>query len=206
MSCLNCQCTEIKMNKALQLFVCQECGLIQVSRIFEHRDNMPVKREMIELTLLCSEFGIEEVEEVKKILRSTYVHLMYSRYTMAELSVASLYLHQRLNKEHPNLLRYCRFFGLKRRRVNRIVTRLEKHFEVITMYTLQEAEELCVKQNFDCFEIIKKTATVMTLDKHTIAGCIYVGTELSLAKVARFFNISTETVYRASNRIKEMIE
>ena len=111
MPCLNCQCTDVKMNKALQLFVCQNCNLIQVSRIFEHRQNNPISREMIDLNLLCSEFNIEVEEDVKKILRTSYVHLLYSRYTMQELSVA-LYLHQRLNKEHPNLLRYCKFFGL----------------------------------------------------------------------------------------------
>ena len=206
MACLNCQCTDVKMNKVLQLFVCQNCNLIQVSRIFEHRQNNPVSREMIDLNLLCSEFNIEVEEDVKKILRTSYVHLLYSRYTMQELSVAALYLHQRLNKEHPNLLRYCKFFGLRQRRVKRIVKRLESHFEVDTMYTLQEAEDLCEKQNFDCFNIIKQIANVMTLDKHTIAGCIYYGTDLSLAKVANFFNISTETVYRANGKIKEMIE
>ena len=206
MPCLNCQCTDVKMNKALQLFVCQNCNLIQVSRIFEHRQNNRVRREMIDLNLLCSEFNIEVEEDVKKILRTSYVHLLYSRYTMQELSVAALYLHQRLNKEHPNLLRYCKFFGLRQRRVKRIVKRLESHFEVDTMYTLQEAEDLCEKQNFDCFDIIKQIANVMTLDKHTIAGCIYYGTDLSLAKVANFFNISTETVYRANGKIKEMIE
>ena len=206
MACLNCQCPDVKMNKALQLFVCQNCNLIQVSRIFEHRENNPVSREMIDLNLLCSEFNIEVEEDVKKILRTSYVHLLYSRYTMQELSVAALYLHQRLNKEHPNLLRYCKFFGLRQRRVKRIVKRLESHFEVDTMYTLQEAEDLCKKQNFNCFNIIKQIANVMTLDKHTIAGCIYYGTDLSLAKVANFFNISTETVYRANGKIKEMIE
>lgn len=206
MACLNCQYTDVKMNKALQLFVCQNCNLIQVSRIFEHRQNNPISREMIDLNLLCSEFNIEVEEDVKKILRTSYVHLLYSRYTMQELSVSALYLHQRLNKEHPNLLRYCKFFGLRQRRVKRIVKRLESHFEVDTMYTLQEAEDLCEKQNFDCFNIIKQIANVMTLDKHTIAGCIYYGTDLSLAKVANFFNISTETVYRANGKIKEMIE
>ena len=206
MACLNCQCTDVKMNKAIQLFVCQNCNLIQVSRIFEHRQNNPMSREMIDLNLLCSEFNIKVEEDVKKILRTSYVHLLYSRYTMQELSVAALYLHQRLNKEHPNLLRYCKFFGLRQRRVKRIVKRLESHFEVDTMYTLQEAEDLCEKQNFDCFNTIKQIANVMTLDKHTIAGCIYYGTDLSLAKVANFFNISTETVYRANGKIKEMIE
>ena len=95
MACLNCQCTDVKMNKALQLFVCQNCNLIQVSRIFEHRQNNPISREMIDLNLLCSEFNIEVEEDVKKILRTSYVHLLYSRYTMQELSVAALYLHQR---------------------------------------------------------------------------------------------------------------
>ena len=206
MPCLNCQSNKTKMNIPLQLFVCEECKLIQVSRIFEHQDNKPVNREMMDLTLLCSEFGIKEVDEVKKILRTSYVHLMYSRYTMAELAAASLYLFQRLRKRHANLLRYCRFFGIKQRRVKRILQRLESHFEVSTMYTLDEAKEMCEKQQFDCYELIKTTAEVMTLDKHTIAGCIYNGTNLSLAKVARFFNVSTETVYRANNKIKEMIE
>ena len=80
MPCLNCISDDVKLNKVLQLFVCNKCGLIQVSRIFEHRDTKPVNREMMDLTLLCSEFNIDELDEVKKLLRTSYVYLLKSHY------------------------------------------------------------------------------------------------------------------------------
>tara|TARA_R110000751_G_scaffold304303_3_gene419702 strand:- start:1188 stop:1670 length:483 start_codon:yes stop_codon:yes gene_type:complete len=157
----------------------------------------------MDLTLLCSEFNIDELDEVKKLLRTSYVYLLKSHYPMAPISVAVLFLYQRMNKKHANIQKYSKFLGVKTITAKRILARLEEHFNVDTIYTLEEAKEMCEKHNFDCYDLIEKAAEVITLDKHTLAACIYAGTDLSLRKVADFFVMSIETVSRLSKKILE---
>ncbi len=198
MPCLYC-IAENKFNKEINLYVCKDCGLINVSRIMEVKGPVKVDRNLVELSLLCSEFGIEKTEELKRMFRSSYVSLLRGNYTMSELAVAVVFL----NNKWLNLSRLGRFMGIKTRRAKTVVSRLQEVFHIDLVYSIEEAHDFCDTQNINAEEKITNVSKDMELTKEVLMSCIYLATDLSYGKVARMFHVSENTVWRHVKKLEE---
>jgi predicted transcriptional regulator YheO len=163
----------------------------------------PVKvdKNLVELSLLCSEFGIEKTEELKKMFRSSYVSLLKGNYTMSELAVAVVFL----NNKWLNLAKLGRFMGVKTRRAKTVVSRLQEVFHIDLVYSIEEAHDFCNTQNINAKEKITNTGKKMELTKEVLMSCIYLATDLSYGKVARIFHVSENTVWRYVKKMEKYI-
>ena len=200
MPCLYCT-RRTKFNKELNLYVCNYCDLINVSRIMEVSGPVKVDKNLVELSLLCSEFGIEKTEELKKMFRSSYVSLLKGNYTMSELAVAVVFL----NNKWLNLAKLGRFMGVKTRRAKTVVSRLQEVFHIDLVYSIEEAHDFCNTQNINAKEKITNTGKKMELTREVLMSCIYLATDLSYGKVARIFHVSENTVWRYVKKMEKYI-
>ena len=200
MPCLYCQ-ESVSLDKKLGLHVCNACGLINVSRIIESNRDVLVDRNLVELSILCSEFEIEKTEEIKKMFRSSYVALLKGNYTMSELAVAVVFLNNKL----LNLAKLGRFMGIKTRRAKTVVVRLQEVFHIDLVYSIEEAHGFCDNNNINAKELITNIAGQMELTKEVLMSCIYLATDLSYGKVARMFHVSENTVWRHVKKMERYI-
>ena len=200
MSCLYCQ-ESVILDKKLKLHVCNACGFINVSRIIETNRDVLVDRNLVELSILCSEFGIEKTEEIKKMFRSSFVALLKGNYTMSELAVAVVFLNNKLF----NLAKLGRFMGIKTRRAKTVVARLQEVFHIDLVYSIEEAHGFCDNNNINAKELITNIAGQMELTKEVLMSCIYLATDLSYGKVARMFHVSENTVWRHVKKMERYI-
>ena len=191
MPCLYCSGRN-KFDKEINLYVCEACNLINVSRIMEINNTVKVDRNLVELSLICSEFGIEKTEEIKKMFRSSYVALLKGNYTMSELSVAVVFL----NNKSLNLAKLGGFMGVKTRRAKTVVKRLQNIFNIDLVYSVEEAHEFCDTHNLNAKKLITYVSGDMKITKEVLMSCIYLATDLSYGKVARMFHVSENTVWR----------
>lgn len=198
MPCLLCSGSN-KFNKEINLYVCQSCNLINVSRIMEINNFITVDRNLVELSLLCSEFNIEKTEEIKKMFRSSYVALLKGNYTMSELSVAVVFL----NNKSLNIAKLGGFMGVKTRRAKTVVKRLQDIFNIDLVYSVEEAHEFCDTHNLNAKEKITNVSKDMELTKEVLMSCIYLATDLSHGKVAEMFHVSGNTVWRHVKKMEE---
>jgi len=162
-------------------------------------------REQIEMDLLCSELGIEESEEAKKIMRSAYVQIQRGYYTNEELAVVSLYIYQRMNNRVVNLKQLCDIMGVSRRRARNILARTEDYFDVNLTYTLEEARSFCETNGYDVMEIVEKVEGQLQITRNILAACVYLGTNLSYKQVAERFYTSKKSVIIYTRKVEELI-
>ena len=200
MPCLYCQ-ESVSLDKKMKLHVCNSCGFINVSRIIETNRDVLVDRNLVELSILCSEFGIEKTEEIKKMFRSSFVALLKGNYTMSELAVAVVFL----NNKWFNLAKLGRFMGIKTRRAKTVVARLQEVFHIDLVYSIEEAHGFCDNNNINAKEFITNIAGQMELTKEVLMSCIYLATDLSYGKVARMFHVSENTVWRHVKKMERYI-
>ena len=200
MPCLYCQ-ESVSLDKKMKLHVCNACGFINVSRIIETNRDVLVDRNLVELSILCSEFGIEKTEEIKKMFRSSFVALLKGNYTMSELAVAVVFLNNKLF----NLAKLGRFMGIKTRRAKTVVARLQEVFHIDLVYSIEEAHGFCDNNNINAKEFITNIAGQMELTKEVLMSCIYLATDLSYGKVARMFHVSENTVWRHVKKMERYI-
>ena len=200
MPCLYCQ-ESVSLDKKMKLHVCNACGFINVSRIIETNRDVLVDRNLVELSILCSEFGIEKTEEIKKMFRSSFVALLKGNYTMSELAVAVVFLNNKL----LNLAKLGRFMGIKTRRAKTVVARLQEVFHIDLVYSIEEAHGFCDNNNINAKEFITNIAGQMELTKEVLMSCIYLATDLSYGKVARMFHVSENTVWRHVKKMERYI-
>ena len=200
MACLYCNKNTTK-NDSIELHVCNSCGLINVSRIIETTRSVEVDRNLVELSILCSEFDIEKTEEMKRMYRSSFVALLKGNYTMSELAVAVVFL---LNKS-LNLAKLGKFMGVKTRRAKTVVTRLQGVFHIDLVYSIEEAHDFCNTQGINANELITNIGEQMELTREVLMSCIYLATELSYGKVARMFYVSENTVWRHVKKLERYI-
>jgi len=172
-----------------------------VSRIIETNRDVLVDRNLVELSILCSEFGIEKTEEIKKMFRSSFVALLKGNYTMSELAVAVVFLNNKL----LNLAKLGRFMGIKTRRAKTVVARLQEVFHIDLVYSIEEAHGFCDNNNINAKEFITNIAGQMELTKEVLMSCIYLATDLSYGKVARMFHVSENTVWRHVKKMERYI-
>ena len=199
MSCLRCD-KATSLNKKINLYVCNDCGLINVSRIIAVNEKaVQVDRNLVELSIICSEFGIEKTDKLKKMFRSSYVALLTGNYTLTELAVAVVFL----NNKWLNISKLGRFMGVKTRRAKTVVSRLQKVFHIDLVYSIEEAHDFCDTQNINAKEKITNVSKDMELTKEVLMSCIYLATDLSYGKVARMFHVSENTVWRHVKKLEE---
>lgn len=200
MPCLHC-IGRNKFNKEINLYVCQDCNLINVSRVMEINNSIKVDKNLVELSILCSEFEIEKSESIKRMFRSSYVALLKGNYTMSELAVAVVFL----NNKSLNLAKLGRFMGIKTRRAKTVVSRLQEVFHIDLVYSIEEAHDFCNTQDINANELITNIAGQMELTKEVLMSCIYLATDLSHSKVARMFHVSGNTVWRHVKKMERYI-
>lgn len=189
------------MNKTIGLFTCNSCGLIAATRIIETNSSISVDKNLVELSILCSEFEIEKTDSIKRMFRSSYVALLKGNYNLSELAVAVVFL----NNKWLNLAKLGRFMGIKTRRAKTVVTRLQEVFHIDLVYSIEEAHDFCNTQGINANELITNIAGQMELTKEVLMSCIYLATDLSYGKVARMFHVSENTVWRHVKKMERYI-
>jgi len=200
MPCLYCKSRQ-SINKSIDLHVCDSCGLISATRIIETNSGVEVDRNLVELSILCSEFEIEKTESIKRMFRSSYVALLKGNYNLSELAVAVVFL----NNKWLNLAKLGRFMGIKTRRAKTVVARLQNVFHIDLVYSIEEAHEFCDKQKINAKEMITNIGEQMELTREVLMSCIYLATDLSYGKVARMFHVSENTVWRHVKKMERYI-
>ena len=200
MPCLYCV-GRVKFDKKLNLYVCEDCGFINVSRIMEVHSKTKVDKNLVELSLLCSEFEIEKTEDIKKMFRSSYVALLKGNYTMSELAVAVVFL----NNKSLNIAKMGGFMGVKTRRAKTVVKRLQDIFNIDLVYSVEEAHEFCDTHNLNAKKLITYISGHMKITKEVLMACIYLATDLSHSKVAEIFHVSGNTVWRHVRKMEKYV-
>lgn len=205
MACLNCKSSVVR--NSVNILECSKCGLYQVSSVTMSIGGQigSAGRKQIEMDLLCSELGIEESEEAKKIMRSAYVQIQRGYYTNEELAVVSLYIYQRMNNRVVNLKQLCDIMGVSRKRARNILARTEDYFDVNLTYTLEEARSFCKTNGYDVMDIVEKVDGQLQITRNILAACVYLGTNLSYKQVAERFYTSKKSVINYTRKVEELI-
>jgi len=189
----------------LNCLKCGACDFISVSRISVFGENENVSKDLMEMSLLCSELGIEDVDEAKKIMRSAYVQIQRGNYTNDELAVVSLYIHQRMNNRVVNLATLCEIAGVKIKRAKTVLGRTEPFFHINLTYDLEEARGFCNFNGYDVMDIVERVSEHMQITRYILAACVYIGTELSYYQVAKRFHMSKKSVINYTKKLEELI-
>jgi len=205
MACLNCKSSVVR--NSVNILECSKCGFYQVSSVTMSIGGQigSAGRKQIEMDLLCSELGIEESEEAKKIMRSAYVQIQRGYYTNEELAVVSLYIYQRMNNRVVNLKQLCDIMGVSRKRARNILARTEDYFNVNLTYTLEEARSFCKTNGYDVMDIVEKVDGQLQITRNILAACVYLGTNLSYKQVAERFYTSKKSVINYTRKVEELI-
>tara|TARA_R100000231_G_scaffold14117_2_gene15511 strand:+ start:17749 stop:18300 length:552 start_codon:yes stop_codon:yes gene_type:complete len=170
----------------------------------------PVDREMVDLVILCREYGVEDIEAVKRIYRSSYINLYRSsRYTSNTLAVLSLHIYMGNTNQVSRLKHYCAYMGVRPKTVKTLLGRLKE----TEIYRPPEWEALLrnLPLNLDEEECKTIGSFVGALSKkidinmNILSACVYRTTNLSLRKVARAFYISRQTVLKYNKKLEEII-
>ncbi len=203
MACLMCGSP---VKRTTNLLKCASCNMFQVSRVrILTSQKAELDKNLMEVSLLCSEFSYPDVEGVKKIYRSAYVQLNRGYYTNDELAVVSLYIHSRMNNRIISLEKTCEAAGVRLKRARTILKRTEPYFHVGLLYTLEEAHALCDTYGYDAKDILTQANEVTKLTRSIVAACVYLGTEMSLKNVADAFYISKMTVSENYRKLEELL-
>ena len=198
-------CGSLIIRNDLNLQKCSTCDFIAVSRISVFGGEEEVDKDLMEMSLLCSELDIEDVAGAKKIMRSAYVQIQRGNYTNDELAVVSLYIHQRMNNRVVNLANLCEISGVKLRRAKTVLGRTEQFFNVNLTYNLDEAREFCEFNDYDVMEIVERVSEHIQITRYILAACVYMGTELSYYQVAKRFHMSKKSVINYNKKLEELI-
>lgn len=172
--------------------------------------NVEVDRSLMDLTMLCAEFNEADVEGVKKIFRSAYLNLLRTRYNESVYSVVALHIYRLQNNKVSNLNAYCKYLGVRKQTVQRILSRLSEVYKVDNIYTPKEVEKLLenIELNVEYDEIkslVELVAQKAHINMGILSACIYSATNLSLGKIARVFHISRQTVLNYYKKLEEII-
>lgn len=190
---------------------CEKCGSILVSRVYSINPNIePIDMSLIDLVMLCREFGVDEIDEVKKIYRSSYINLFKTHYKPARLSVVSLHIYMLTTNRVSRLNEYCSFMGCRRSSVKKILNKLETVYKVNDNYTLEECKDLLrnieLQMDYKKVEsLIELLSVKIEMNTSVLAACIYNAGNLSLRKIAQVFHISRQTVLNYNKKIEEII-
>lgn len=181
-----------------------------MARVYRISPNLEVDRSLMDLTMLCAEFNEADVEGVKKIFRSAYLNLLRTRYNEGVYSVVALHIYRLQNDKVSNLNAYCNYLGVRKQSVNRVLHRLSEIFKVDNIYTPEEVEkllqniELKIEYN-EIKSLIELVAEKAHINVGILSACIYSVTNLSLAKIARVFHLSRQTVLNHYRKLEEII-
>ena len=203
MPCLNCNHTLTRKN---EVYLCERCGLINVSKIISFPQNRDIDREFIDLTLLYREWGLPRLEDAKKYMRSAYVYMYHGKYSMSELSAAVAHIHMRNMDRPTNLYKHCKYLGIKTTKIKRIIKKLLDFEGDSWHYNIEEAHRLCetLKVTFN-LEVMEKVAEEFVLTPSLIATVVYMTSDLSHRKVASLFNLSATNVLNKKKKLEEII-
>ena len=203
MPCLNCNSTLVRNN---EVFLCEGCGLINVSKIISFPQNENIDREFIDLTLLYREWGLPNLNEAKKYMRSAYVYIHSGRFSMSEMAAAVAHIHMRNLDRPTNLYKHCKYLGVKTTKVKRMIKKLLDFEDVSWHYNIEEATRLCENLEVDLdLEVMKKVEDNYIITPSIIAGVVYMTTNLSHRKVANLFNLSATNVLNKKKKLEEKI-
>ena len=182
-----------------------------MSRVYSINDNVePIDMSLIDLVMLCREFGVGEIDKVKKIYRSSYINLFKTHYKPARLSVVSLHIYMLSVNRVSRLNEYCNFMGCRRASVKKLLNKLETVYKVNDIYTVEDCKALLrnieLKVEYEKVEsLIELLSAKIEINTSVLAACIYNAGNLSLRKIAQVFHISRQTVLNYNKKIEEII-
>lgn len=203
MPCLNCKSFLIRKG---EVFQCESCGLINVSKIISFPQNEKIDREFIDLTLLYREWDLPDLEGAKKYMRTAYVYIHSGRFSMSEMAATVAHIHMRNLDRPTNLYKHCKYLGVKTTKVKRMIKKLLDFEDVNWHYNIEEATRLCENFQIDLdLEVMKKVEGNCIITPSIIAGVVYMTTNLSHRKVASLFNLSATNVLNKKKKLEEII-
>ena len=112
MPCLNCKSR--LLSRVKEVYVCGECGLVNVSKIVSFSESVDIDREFIDLTLLYREWDLPHLDEAKRYMRSAYVYIHSGKFSMAEMSATVAHIHMRNLDRPTNLYKHCKYLGIRK--------------------------------------------------------------------------------------------
>ena len=204
MPCLNCKSR--LLSRVKEVYVCGECGLVNVSKIVSFSESVDIDREFIDLTLLYREWDLPHLDEAKRYMRSAYVYIHSGKFSMAEMSATVAHIHMRNLDRPTNLYKHCKYLGIRTTKVKRMIDRLKDFWDVYWHYNIEEAHRLCdtLEVDFD-IEVMQKVADEMVLTPSIITAVVYMTSDMSHRKVANLFNLSATNVLNKKKKLEEII-
>tara|TARA_R100001463_G_scaffold30048_1_gene68418 strand:+ start:816 stop:1460 length:645 start_codon:yes stop_codon:yes gene_type:complete len=206
MPCENCDSTNLKYVPIVNLYECEDCGLLAVSRIFtirtEKTQNLRANtnRDFAPLDILLNEFDLQDYRnECIKVYNTLNKHLFFRNMEQnIRFTTVAYYVLQKSNAEY-NIHKMCAFIGVNKNKVFNNVKKV-KHF----FYRENNAEEFDVRPIIvvgnELSEAGKKFLTEMeeryTVTRGLYAAILYEYSDLTQARVCEKMGVSLQRLKR----------
>lgn len=208
MPCKNCYSTRLSMNSRLNLYVCQDCELIQANRIWESSTvfKHDEKRDFSELDLICGEFDIVKYKEDFQRNYNTLVRAgLFNGYEINIRWCAVIYYTLQDLNIPVYVRKYCRFLGCDSRVVFRLAKRIGRHFGKVGVFILDDLDEYYDRSNADrkvLEPIIEQWSEEETLTRGILAALFYENTEMTQLATCKLFGVSLPRLKRHLTKVR----
>ena len=206
MPCENCESTNLQYVPSIELYECNNCGLLAVSRIFTIRGEktqnlVPVmNRDFAPLDILLNEFDLRDYRnECIKVYNTLNKQLFFRNIEQnIRFTTVAYYVLQQTNAEY-NIHKMCAFIGVDKHKVFNNVKKV-KHF----FYRENNAEEFDVRPIIffgnELSEAGKKFLTEMeeryTITRGLYSAILYEYSDLTQAQVCEKMGVSLPRLKR----------
>jgi len=138
MPCENCNGTNLKYVREINLHECKDCGLLAVSRILTIRGEktqnlVPViSRDFAPLDILLNEFNLQEYRnDIIKNYNTLKVALVLNRVDEITAFCAVTYYTLSQSNAEYNIHKICAFMGVNKNKMFRINKRIKQHYHKV---------------------------------------------------------------------------
>ena len=205
MPCENCESTNLQYVPSIELYECNNCGLLAVSRIFtirteKNENRVSTSRDFAPLDILLNEYNLQDYRnECIKVYNTLNKHLFFRNMEQnIRFTTVTYYVLQQTQAEY-NIHKMCAFIGVDKNKVFNNVKKV-KHF----FYRENNAEEFDVQPlvffGNDLSEAGKEFVAEMeeryTITRGLYSAILYEYSDLTQAQVCEKMGVSLPRLKR----------
>ena len=222
MKCLNCKAIDYKFEEKYGATVCNVCGYIMISHIFDNYPKCVQTRTMprysdsldnglVSVNMLCAEFNIKD-ELVKKIhskYRNCLMNSMFDGYSFEERAVTIVYLVLQENKAKVIISDFADFLDVRKNNSLTLARNIAKVVRPTDYYSFLVGLPVS-KANKDT---IKRTVALLedndwTVTKNMVGAIAYdvLRPKVTQTEIFRAFGMRHRTLKVNLQKVRELIK
>ena len=206
MPCENCNGTNLKYVREINLHECEDCGLLAVSRILTIRGEktqnlLPVaNRDFAPLDILLNEFNLQEYRnDIIKNYNTLKVALVLNRVDEITAFCAVTYYTLSQSNAEYNIHKICAFMGVNKNKMFRINKRIKQHYHKVGIFGrenyrigLPDITELSEEGKL----FLDSLGSNYTITRSIMAAILYEYSDLTQAQVCEKMGVSLPRLKR----------